>query len=109
MSPATSEGTQRRWLAWSAWTTTVVLVAVSVVLPPNTNTSDTLGGLSLTLLLTVQALTFATVGHQPRPLGSRLHRSRRAVRVAQCGRLGPPAAAAMCHWSGVRGRLRSSP
>jgi len=51
------------WLPWVPCSLTMVLVVVSLLLPPNANTSTILtGGQSLGLLLTLQALTFAAVG-----------------------------------------------
>ena len=54
---------RRRWPAWVPFGATLVLVAVSLVLPVNDTDRDGLfEGLALSALLTLQAVTFAAVG-----------------------------------------------
>lgn len=57
--------TQERhgWLPWTLWGLTLAMVATALVLPPNQSVPDlSLDGWPFFLLLTAQALTFATVG-----------------------------------------------
>jgi hypothetical protein len=58
-----STGFERRWVAWIPWSITVALVAVSLLLPQDRAADDELVPAELlAMLLTIQALTFATVG-----------------------------------------------